>query len=214
MVRVGVLHDLSLAMPTDTPTAPVFYFDFVDPVSYLLDEEITAAAAALGLDLVRVGVEVNPPPHPVGTPDDAVWGPRWDEAERIAAGLGKVLRRPRLVPWTRKAHELVEHVRESQEAKVPELTRAIMTAFFEDRRDIGRVDVLVDVARGLGMDRTETKAVLDVDRHEDAVTRRREAVVQAGLRVVPTITLAERYLEGFRNRASLSTLLSDVLSSS
>lgn len=209
-----MVHDLSLPMPTDAPAAPVLYYDLVDPVSYLLDAEITAAAAALGLPVVRVGVEINPPPHAMGTPDDAVWGPRWQEAERIAAGLGRTLHRPRLVPWSRKALELVEHVREHHQPIVSELSHALMAAFFEDRRDIGRVDVLVDLARGFGLDRTETKAVLDVDRHEEAIATRRAEAVEAGLRVVPTVALGTRRLEAFHNRASLSTLLSDVLSSS
>ena len=214
MAPTSAVHDLSLAMPTDTPTVPFFYFDFVDPVSYLLDAEIAAAAAALDVHVVRTGVEINPPPHPMGTSDDAVWGPRWDDAERVAASFGRPLHRPDVVPWSRKAHELVEHVRENDESLVPELSKALLVAFFQDRRDIGRVDVLVDVARGLGLDRTETKAVLDVDRYEEAVARRRIEVVEAGLRVVPTVTFADRRLEGFHNRASLSTLLSDVLSSS
>ena len=89
-----------------------------------------------------------------------------------------------------------------------------MTALLMFADEVSLGGVLVDVARNLGLDRTETKAVLDVDRHEEAVARRRIEVVEAGLRVVPTVTFADRRLEGFHNRASLSTLLSDVLSSS
>ncbi len=207
MVPTDPVHDHS-------PLTPVFYFDFVDPVSYLLNAEITAAARELGVHVARAGVEINPPPHPMGTSDDEIWGPRWDEAERVADSLDKPLHRPGLVPWSRKAHELVEHARQEHESLLPELSHALMTAFFQDGRDIGRVDVLVDVARELGLDRTETKAVLDVDRYEEAVARQRAEVVEAGLRVVPTVAFGDRHLQGFHNRASLSTLLSDVLSSS
>jgi predicted DsbA family dithiol-disulfide isomerase len=214
VVPSRAVNDLSLVMPKDTPTAPVFYFDFVDPVSYLLDGEVSAVEEALDVQVARVGVEINPPPHPLGAPDDAIWGPRWDDAERIADSLGAVLRRPRLVPWTRKAHELMEHLHEGHESLVPELRKKLMTAFIVDHHDIGRVDVLVEVAGQLGLDRTETKAVLDVDRYDEAIERRRRQVVEAGLRVVPTVAMGGRRLEGFHNRASLSTLLSDVLSSS
>lgn len=186
---------------------PVLYFDFVDPVSYLLDAEVTGAEAALDVRVARVGVEISPPPYPLGAPGDDVWGPRWSEAAQVAAGLGRSLSTPPLVPWSRKAHELVEHASETAEDRVAELREAIFRAYFEEGRDIGRVDVLVGLAHAIGLDRTETKAVLDVDRFGDTVARRREEAVGAGLRVIPTLEAGDRRLEGFHNGASLRTFL-------
>jgi predicted DsbA family dithiol-disulfide isomerase len=196
------------------PPAPVLHIDLVDPISYLLDLELEAVEEEMDVRVLRMGVEVNPPPHPLGTLDEAPWGPRWEEATRIAQRMGIALHRPRLVPWSRKAHELLEHARDKDEAMLPELRRAVMTAFFQDGLDIGRVDVLVELARERGLDRTETKAVLDVDRYGEEIARRRARSVEEGLRVVPTLAVGPHRLEGFHNRASLSTFLSDLLSSS
>ena len=209
MLAAGVEYgDLSRPMSNPPPASPpVLYFDFVDPISYLLEDEVRAVEAALDVRVTRLGVEINPPPYPLGAPGDGLWEPRWTEAARIAERLGRPLPTPSLVPWTRKAHELVEHARDTAEDRVPGLRVAIFRAYFEEGRDIGRVDVLVTLADAAGMDRTETKAVLDVDRFQDDVARRREEAVDAGLRVVPTLTTGDRRLEGFHNRASLRTFL-------
>lgn len=200
--------DLSRPMSNPPPIShPVLYFDFVDPVSYLLELEVKATEAELGIRVTRFGVEINPPPYPLGAPDDELWAPRWTEATRIAGVLGRDLPRPPLVPWSRKAHELVEHANETAEDRVAELRESIFRAYFDEGRDIGRVDVLVALAHAVGMDRTETKAVLDVDRFGDAVARRRDEAVGAGLRVIPTLETGDRRLQGFHNRASLSTFL-------
>lgn len=186
---------------------PVLYFDFVDPISYLLEGEVSAVEAQLDVQVKRVGVEINPPPYPLGAPGDDLWEPRWAEATEIAERLDRPLPLPSLVPWSRKAHELVEHARETAEDRVVELRRAIFRAYFEEGRDIGRVDVLVALADAVGLDRTEAKAVLDVDRFGDDVARRRNEVVGAGLRVIPTLEAGDRRFEGFHNRASLRTFL-------
>ncbi|MEX0837770.1 MAG: DsbA family protein [Gemmatimonadota bacterium] len=186
---------------------PVLYFDFVDPISYLLESELRQAEAGLDVQVARVGVEINPPPYPVGAPSDSLWESRWDEAATITERLGRSFAAPPLVPWSRKAHELVEHARETAEQHIPELRNAVFRAYFDEGRDIGRVDVLVALADAVGLDRTEAKAVLDVDRFGDAVARRREEAVGAGLRVIPTLTRGDRRLEGFHNRTSLSTFL-------
>lgn len=209
MLATGVEYgDLSRPMSNPPPASrPVLYFDFVDPISYLLESELREAEAGLDVRVARVGVEINPPPFPVGAPSDSLWESRWAEAAAITERLGRPFAAPPLVPWSRKAHELVEHARETAEQHVPELRDAVFRAYFDEGRDIGRVDVLVALADTVGLDRTETKAVLDVDRFGDTVARRREEAVVAGLRVIPTLTTGDRRLEGFHNRTSLSTFL-------
>lgn len=187
------------------PSRPRLYFDFADPVSFLLERELTAVEAEAGFDVERVGIEVSPPPHPLGAPDDPLWGPRWSEAESVAGAVGLSLRRPVVVPWTRKAHELARHAEEEGQGAV--VRAAIYRAFFEQGRDIGRVDVLVELSRGVGLDASATKAVLDVDRFGEEVAAGREEAVRSGIRFIPTLVAGARRVEGFRNRAWLSTFL-------
>jgi predicted DsbA family dithiol-disulfide isomerase len=72
--------------------------------------------------------------------------------------------------------------------------------------DIGRVDVLVGIAGTLGLDPTETKAVLDVDRHaQDVATVSAAAAVSVG--EPPALSFGGRVLRGFHNRDAVRTFL-------
>ena len=198
---------MSRAAPTTDDPAPgtraaKLYFDVVDPISYLLDRELGAAEAETGCPVERIGIEISPPPNPLGAPSDAVWGPRWDQALAIP---GAALARPAFVPWSRKAHELLTHA--AREGREWQLRAALFGAFLEDGKDVGRVDVLVELARAVELDPSEVKAVLDVDKYGAEVAQRREDALRSGIRVIPTIVVDGHRLEGFRNRASLSTFL-------
>ncbi len=182
-----------------------FYFDFVDPLSYLLELEVRALEASHPGRVERVGFELAPPPAPLTALEDSRWAARWAEARPTAAAAGVLLEPPRVVPWTRKAHELHLHAREH--GKADEVRLAIFTAYFGRGEDIGRVDRLVEIAVALGLDRTAAKAVLDVDRHEEGVLASRADATAAGVADVPVITMGGGLVRGFHNRGDLGTLL-------
>jgi predicted DsbA family dithiol-disulfide isomerase len=186
--------------------ANTFYFDFVDPLSYLQELELKELELAdIGGSVERVGFELVPPPEPVTALSDPRWNARWDEARRLAASAGVRLAPPPLVPWSRKAHELNAHAVEI--GRGDEMRGAIFDAYFAKGDDIGRVDRLVALAVSLGMDRTEVKAVLDVDRHQEDVTEARRAALEAGVADTPTIVISGKAMRGFHNRADLGSLL-------
>jgi predicted DsbA family dithiol-disulfide isomerase len=177
---------------------PRVWFDFVDPLSYLLDLESPRGVEWAGLELV-------PPPAPLGTIDDPFWAERLEAARRPAHMSGVVLEPPTLVPWTRKAHELHLHAREH--GKGDEVRRAIFVAYFERGEDIGRIDRLVGIAASVGLDASAARTVLGVDRHEEDVALARAAAAAAGVDDVPTIEVSGRLVRGFHNREDLGTLL-------
>ena len=88
-----------------------------------------------------------------------------------------------------------------------EVRARLFEAYLFAGSDIGRVDVLVNVALGAGLDRTGAKAVLDVDRHEAAVADARVRALDAGVRTTPTLVVDDRTLEGFHNGAAIRTFL-------
>jgi len=179
------------------------WFDFVDPLSFLLSRKSSANADST----VWTGFELRPPPAPLTTVDDPLWSERWREARAQADRSGVELRPPRLVPWTRKAHEL--HALASARDLGDRVRAAIFEAYFTDGRDIGRVDVLIDIAEAAGIDRTEAKAVLDVDRHEADVTAARAEAEALGVDDVPTLLVDDELDRGFPDPGRLGTLLPD-----
>jgi len=183
------------------------YFDFVDPLSYLLslEPEVRGRTGATGVEWT--GFELRPPPTPLTAVDDPLWAGRRRAAGALAQERGVALTPPRLVPWTRKAHEL--HVFARTHGIGDEIRAAIFDAYFADGLDIGRVDVLVDIAVRAGLDRTETKAVLDVDRHETDVDAARAHALTLGVSDVPAVQVEGRVAQGFPDPSLLGTLLPD-----
>jgi len=184
-----------------------FYFDFIDPLSYLVGLELDSIVGPTDERVARIGFEIRPPPTPLTDIDDPALASRWDVGRAVAADLGLSLSPPRLVPWSRKAHEL--HLYAASHDLGPDVRAAVFDAYFVAGHDIGRIDVLVEVGCSAGLDVTETKVVLDVDRFEAGVTVARDAAASAGVTDAPVLLLGPARLEGFHNRSTLGTFLRD-----
>ena len=188
------------------------WFDFIDPASVLLLLEIEGAIAdgaewARGSEIRWHPFELRPPPTPLVGIDDAEIAPLWVSARPLASAAGIDVAPPNLVPWTRKAHELVAHADAHDPSAANPVRLAVARAYALEGRDIGRVDVLVQIAIDHGLDRTETKAVLDVDRYDADVVASGRRAREAGVTITPTLVAGTLRIEGFHNRTALGTLL-------
>jgi len=184
----------------------LFCFDYLDPLSYLVQGELDALVDGGAIPAPRrLPLELRPPPSPHLDPEGEPWRTLWARGAGVAAALGVPLVEPPLVPWTRKAHEFARHAEEKGVGD--EAHRLVFDAVFRRGRDVGRVDVLVELARELGLDAQEAKAVLDVDRFAAEVEALGAEARAAGAASPPTLLLGERALEGFHNRDALRTFL-------
>ncbi|MDC0160653.1 DsbA family protein [Gemmatimonadales bacterium] len=188
------------------------WFDFVDPTSVLLMLEIEAArrenVSWMHTSTIKWrALEVRAPPIPMVSLEDPEVASCWESALPLAEKIGVVLNPPRLVPWTRKAHELVVHAEKTRPQSASALRLSVAIAYAIEGQDIGRVDLLVKIASDHGLDRTECKAVLDVDKYETVVTASAKEAKAAYVTYVPTIAWGAKRLEGFHNRTALGTLL-------
>ncbi|MDT8341365.1 MAG: DsbA family protein [Longimicrobiales bacterium] len=161
------------------------YLDYVDPGSYLMEVRVARVTGEECVAVERIPWEVRAPPTRLIDPDDPAWRDHWERRADEARREGLELVRPTLVPWTRKAHELGLHAREK--GCFDRIHIALLRAVHEQGRDVGRVDVLVELARECGLDASESKAVLDVDRHTEAVVALRVEAVALGVSGVPTL---------------------------
>lgn len=182
-----------------TPT-PVFFFDFTDPGSYLASHLLDEARVADRCEWH--GLELRPPPRALVDPAAPDWRSYHALIADSAAKRGLPMSTPSFVPWTRKAHELVEFAREQDCYHA--VKRALFKAHFVDRSDIGRIDLLVEVAAASGMDRSGAKAALDVDRHAATVLAHRELAGSWNVAEVPALVRGARRIEGLKSRADVS----------
>ena len=167
------------------------YFDFIDPGSYLLLLQLEETG--IDPDTLRwVGVELALPPSEMVDPHGDGWSEYCDRVDEHASELNRVIPRPDFLPWTRKAHELALHGATRETPLIAPLFRA----HFEEGLDLGRVDVLTGIAVSAGLDVTETKAVLDVDKYTQQVTEARTTALEAGIERIPTLVAGARSLVG------------------
>lgn len=177
----------------------------MDPGSFLMDRRLRELEGDPELVVERLPWEVVVPPSPLLDPADPAWTGYWDDMAGEGVEVGLELVRPTLVPWTRKAHELALLAREK--GCFDRVHQALFRTFHLEGRDIGRVDVLVSLGRDAGLDLTETKAVLDIDRLApdlEAVRMEGEAL---GVRGVPSLVLGDDIAEGVLSTSELKTFL-------
>lgn len=182
----------------------IFYFDYVDPACYLLDQVLRALVPD-GVTLARRPFELRRPPLRPIDPETEAWQARCRAVRRGAVDYGLAIPIPPRMPWSRKAHELRLHARAKGCCEA--MHAALFRTFFEGKADIGRIDVLIALAEEVGLDATEARAVLDVDRYAAEIEEMREAALRGGVRAPPTVEAGGRRLEGLPDRRELLRFL-------
>ena len=183
----------------------ILFYDYVEPASFLLELRLRSLPKPkMGFPVLEP-LELRPPPLPLLDPEEEYWRDHWSLMTAEGKRLGVDLSQPWIVPWSRKAHELGFHAREKN--CFPEVHDALFRAYLQRGLDIGRVDVLVSLGSGEGLDPAETKAVLDVDRYCRRVEDAREKAESLGVTRVPTLCWRGRRLEGFPDADSFGAFL-------
>lgn len=160
------------------------YSDFACPFCYLAEVGASRLERAGHIVAYRA-YELRPVPSVLASPGaDPLKRRGWDMMVSPAAEmLGLDMRFPTLAVRTRKAHEAVRHARQHGAERA--MRDAVFAAYFAEGRDIGRIDVLVEIGAAVGLDRTELKVTLDIDQHTDAVVEDGRIAADLGLNGVP-----------------------------
>jgi len=141
--------------------------------------------------------DLKPGLPPEGLPRSEVYAGRVyppgyvDNLIEMARQSGIDMKRPALVPNTRKAHEATEYAREG--GRLWEFHRAVFEAYWEDERNIGDIDVLADVAASCGLDADGLREALADGRYANRVLEQIEWGRAAGVTGVPTAVFNERF---------------------
>lgn len=108
-------------------------------------------------------------------------------AAPLAEALGIELRPPSVRPRTRKAHEAARFA--AARGLEGPLRDAIYDAYWREGADIGRIDQLMEVAAGVGLEPIELKIALDVDSHREEIERDAAQAGRLGVQILPTLYL-------------------------
>ena len=140
--------------------------------------------------------DLHPEYPPGGIPREALerrYGPgRTEHTRRMIVEAGLEYAPSRVVSNSMRALQLAEFAREAggMEALHPLLFRS----YWAEGRDIGDLDVLLDVAARAGIDVDGAARALGEDRYRDLVRGSTEVALRAGIDGVPAWVVEERYL--------------------
>lgn len=164
--------------------------DYVCPFCYLECPVLDRVKDELGgaVDIVWRAFELRPEPVPTLDPAGEYLRTAWARSVYpMAQERGMTLRLPPVQPRSRLAHEAAAHAR--GEGRFDPMHRAIFHAFFEEGRDIGQADVLVDLAESAGLESEPLRAALQEGRYTRQVLQDEDLARQLGVSGVPMTVL-------------------------
>ena len=114
-----------------------------------------------------------------------------DNLRQTARESGIEMKRPPLIPNTRKAHEATEFAKEA--GQLLPFHRAMFRAYWEREENIGEVEVLRRIGAECGLDGEALRAALDEGRYAGEVEGQIAWTRAAGISGVPTFLFDERF---------------------
>ena len=132
--------------------------------------------------------ELRPDLVPTLDPDGEylhrIWG---QSVHPMAENRGMTLKLPPVQPRSRKAFEATEFACDQDMGNL--MHRAIFYSFFEEGRNIGSVDVLVDIGSNIGLDADQLQAALASNLYAARVLKDEALAAQLGISAVPAMLL-------------------------
>jgi predicted DsbA family dithiol-disulfide isomerase len=137
--------------------------------------------------------ELRPEPEPL-PPTDPESLAQSREKFKGGAGLlaeryGVEMRPSSYKPRSRWAHEAAEFARD--QGQFDEMREALFRAQWVDDRNIGDLDVLADLAAGIGLDGAALRAALEAGTYTERVKELEQISWQLGVRAVPTMIFGD-----------------------
>src|SRR5690606_6364602 len=162
----------------------VVFADYTCPWCYLADVAVRRLRREGRIRVEGAAFELRPRGLPLADGDDGATGEEWDiTIAPLAAGLGVEIVRPTFGTRTRKAHEAAAFARSV--GRYDNMHEAIYDAWWRQGRDIGRIDVLVEIGTEAGLDPGALRVALDIDQWTARVEHDETLAKALGVQVVP-----------------------------
>ncbi len=131
-------------------------------------------------------------------------------AKAEAVGLTIDVEKMARTPNTLDAHRLIHWA--GIEGKQDAATMALFAAYFTEGRDIGKAEVLADIADGLGMDAAVVTKLLASDADADDIRARDAQFREMGITSVPTfIVAAQHAVPGAQDTALWLRVMDEII---
>ncbi|ENM5872746.1 DsbA family protein [Vibrio mimicus] len=177
------------------------YTDLVCPYCLLAEHAIRDLIKDEDVSIRWRPFELRPYPIPTLRPEDPYLPDIWKRSVYpTAEKLGVSIKLPTISPQPRTDKAFQIFAMAEEQGKGHEFNIAAMEAFFQQNKNIGDIDVLVEIAAEIGLDKNEVLTALDEGiyllTHKAA---QRHAVEEAKISSVPTIIVGKKKFTGVPN---------------
>lgn len=174
------------------------YADYVCPYCLLAEHVVTEAVGEEDVAIQWHPFELRPDPVPTLRVDAAYLPTVWRQSVYpLAERIGVDIQLPTTSPQPRTALAFQAFAHAEERGKGHAFSMRAMEAFFQENRDIGDIDVIVDLGREIGLDVHVLRDALESGRYADQHARAlRHASEERGVRAVPTIVIGDARFEG------------------
>ncbi len=164
--------------------------DYVCPFCYLEEPILARLTQEFGDRLVVQwrAFELRPEPVPTLDPNGEYLRDIWRRAVYpMAAARGMILHLPPVQPRSRLAFQAAEFAR--AQGKFTAMNHALFRAFFAEGRNIGKLDVLLEIGRDLGLETDAMRDALETKRHLECVLSDERLATQLEITGVPAMLI-------------------------
>lgn len=187
------------------------FSDYVCPFCYLGDVALRQATGMTGAAIVHRAYQLRLSDPSTLDPLGEKLTRGWQETILpMAARSGLRMRQPARMPLTRLAHEAAAWAR-TQSAFEP-FHQALFAAYFAADQDIGKLEVLKEIAFNLGLDPTEMAAALEAGATKEDVDDDWIIAQTYGVTSVPTYVIGGHLLKGMQETSSIVRAINAVRS--
>jgi predicted DsbA family dithiol-disulfide isomerase len=179
----------------------------------IAEQPLLEAVQAFGapVDIEWMPFELRPYPTPTLRPEDSYLQTVWPQSVYpVAERFGVELRLPSVSPQPYTALAWQGY----QFARVNGLGHPyndlVLRAFFQDDQDIGRIDVLAQIALRAGLDPVDFEAAVREGRYREAHENALSTARAQGVSAVPAFRIGRRWLPGVQEARVLERAMREV----
>ncbi|AKD03553.1 DsbA family oxidoreductase [Pontibacter korlensis] len=187
------------------------YSDYVCP--YCFFGEVVLERALQGLEdkvqMEWMPFELRPYPTPTLKPEEEYLQTTWANS---VYPMGKQLDIPIVLPkvspqpYTHKAFEGYQFAQEQDLGEA--YTHRMFTAFFQEEQDIGDIEVLVKLAKEVGLDEQAYRQALETNKYKAAhLDALKHAYEEVDISAVPTFIIGNKKVRGLLREEDLRKLI-------
>lgn len=185
-------------MKARTMSVVTVYTDYVCPFCLLAEQVVTVAIDGRDIAISWRAYELRPEPVPTLRPEDPYLPAIWNRSVYpLANRLGVPIKLPSISPQPRTGNAF-ELLALAQDLGLDHrYSMAVLRAFFQEDRDIGDPEILIELAAEVGIESEHARQALEsgafAARHREAL---RHASEDRAITSVPTIVAGQQVFRG------------------